>query len=314
MKLKIFAALLSLIILTPGAALPQLFTLPLMGAGCASSACGGGGGYIGPGNVIASAKTWYGLRAYSSATRGNALVNACNSTGGTDVGCGDLFSDATTGALVAATIGGITCPGANCTIKTWYDQTAGGNCTGSCNLTQATVINRPSLVASCIGSLPCARFVAGNSDAMATAGIFAQAQPLTVSTVAFAPSAVAGILWANTGSFNIQATAWASTTTLRQYAGTIADNAIANNTSFIFASVFDDAGSGSNQYIDAVSHAASVGTNGFTGATLLIGGVGLSPSTLDVFETGLWGSNIGSSSVTNLCHNQFVYWGTATSC
>jgi hypothetical protein len=286
-------------------------SMPLLGAG--KPAAAGGGGYTGPGDVVASAKAWYGLRAYSAATRGNALVNVCNSTGGTDVGCGDLFSDATTGAMVAATIGGITCPGANCTIKTWYDQTAGGNCTGSCDLTQSGITIRPTLVASCIGSLPCARFIGVSAQSMATAGTFAQAQPLTVSTVAFVPTAGAGILWANSGSFNVQAAALV-TPNIRQYAGTVADNAITYNSSHNLASVFDDAGTGSNQYIDAVSHAGSVGTNGFTGAALLIGGAGLSPATLDVFETGLWGSNIGSTPVTNLCHNQFVYWGTATSC
>lgn len=101
--------------------------------------------YVGPGDVL-TYTDYYGLRAYSSATRGTKLVNACNSTGGVDVGCGDLSSDASTGTIVPATISGITCPGANCTIKTYYDLAGGG-----LDLTQATVASRNTLTTSCVG-------------------------------------------------------------------------------------------------------------------------------------------------------------------
>jgi hypothetical protein len=71
--------------------------------------------------------------AWTSASRGNKLYNICNSTGGTDVGCADIFSSATTGLTVPATVGGITCPAASvtvCTVKTWYDGTGNGfDCT-----------------------------------------------------------------------------------------------------------------------------------------------------------------------------------------
>src|ERR1039458_204497 len=76
--------------------------------------------YIGPGDIV-SWKSYWSLRSYSCVTRGNKLVNVCNSTGGIDVGCADISSDPTTGALVSATIALITCPGTNCTIKTFYD-------------------------------------------------------------------------------------------------------------------------------------------------------------------------------------------------
>jgi hypothetical protein len=77
--------------------------------------------YKGPDDVTTWQAFW-SLRAYSAATRGTKLANVCNSTGGVDVGCADMLSDAVTGNLVSATISGITCPGANCTVKTLYDQ------------------------------------------------------------------------------------------------------------------------------------------------------------------------------------------------
>src|SRR6266508_5790881 len=84
--------------------------MSLLGAGKVTVASG----FTGPLDVIsANVIACYSLRACSAALRGNAAVNACNSTGGIDVGCGDLFTNATTGQLVAGTIGGITCPGAN---------------------------------------------------------------------------------------------------------------------------------------------------------------------------------------------------------
>lgn len=102
--------------------------------------------YIGLGDVISGAQAYWGLRAYSSATRGNRFANVCNSTGGVDIGCADMFTSATTGAVVPATISLIACPGANCTVKTLYDQSQANACLSTaCDITQATVANRPTL-------------------------------------------------------------------------------------------------------------------------------------------------------------------------
>ena len=147
---------------------------------------GGGGAYTGPANVVSGASYWYGLFAYNSADRGNALVNVCNSTGGIDIGCADLFSDATTGALVSATVSGITCPGINCTVKTAYDRSGANNCSGPCNLTQATVGARPSLLASQIGSLPAlvCNGSAPSSLLLVSVTTLSVVQPFTISAVA----------------------------------------------------------------------------------------------------------------------------------
>ncbi len=76
------------------------------GAFQSRSAIDGAFQYTGPGNVASGATAWWGLRAYTSATRGNALINACNVA---DAACADLSSDATSGALTIPTIGGTAC-------------------------------------------------------------------------------------------------------------------------------------------------------------------------------------------------------------
>ena len=118
--------------------------------------------YTGPGDVTSGALAWWGLRAYSSATRGTKAANVCNVA---DVACADLSTDASTGALIITTIGGSSCSIVTCTVKTLYDQSGGTNCTGSvaCDLTQATIGNRPTLVVSCVSSLPCMAWTSGQS-------------------------------------------------------------------------------------------------------------------------------------------------------
>ena len=144
----------------------------------------GGGVYAGPGNVVSGASAWWGIRAYSTATRGNKVANVCNSTGGADVGCADMFSDATTGIIVPATISSITCPGANCTIKTLYDQTGANTCSGAaCDLTQGTVGSRLLLTASCFGALACGDGSTQTPAYTTGSTTFTIAQPYTFSGV-----------------------------------------------------------------------------------------------------------------------------------
>ncbi len=172
--------------------------VPMTGAG--SGAPGGVVAFTGQGDCSSCAASsnviaYWGLRAFSAADRGNALVNVCNSTGGSDVGCGDLSSDATTGMLVSGSIGGITCPGTNCTVKTVYDRSGNLNCGGiSCDLTQSTVSLRPNLAANCLsGSLPCMQWTGTTGQGLFNTRTFATANvPVSVSIVAERDSGASG--------------------------------------------------------------------------------------------------------------------------
>ena len=144
----------------------------------------GGTPYTGPGDVASGFVTfWSNSRAYSSAKRGSAIINVCNSTGGTDVGCADMVTSATTGILVPATISGISCPGANCTVKTYYDQVGSNNCT------QATIANRLTLTASQFGSIPGGSGGGGTTSTIVyNCTAIAQATPWSMYSVSFQPS------------------------------------------------------------------------------------------------------------------------------
>lgn len=295
--------------------------LQFPGPGTAHSA---GGAYVGPGDVVSGAKAWYGLRAYSSATRGTKAVNVCNSTGGVSGVCADMFTDATTGALVPQVIGGITCPGTtDCTIAIWYDQTAGGNCGGSCDLfppSPTAWFNRAQLISNCIGSLPCGRSDnSGFVGIYATAGNFTLAQPYSVPMAARLPTAAGGIVL-DDSSFNVQPLAFVSgSSSVRVSAGSDQDTSVSFNTTHALLSISNNAAT-SILVVDGTNNSLpSIGANSFgsAGAAPLAMGDKV-PVTADYFEFGIWGIAFTTTAVTGqavlMCHNQFAYWGTATSC
>ena len=272
--------------------------------------------YTGPGDVVSGAFAWHGLRAYNSATRGAALVNVCNSTGGVDVACADMVSDATTGALVPATIGLITCPGTNCTIKTWYDQGSTGT-----NITQAVVANRAALTASCLGSLPCATFTAANSENYQSSGTISQAQPWTIIQVTNRVSGTSGQAGLMTnGSAGQGNVPFGFLYAFVPNYNTVYDS---GDGSFLNGSANDNS---VNIFIGLISGASSVlytnnvATTGSSvttaaGGTIAIGSV-FSSFYLDgtFFEGGMWPGGFNATQAGNMCHNLYAYWGTAVSC
>lgn len=141
------SAVLALAFLLTLAAPAQSQELLLMGAGVKATGGGGGGSYTGPGDVTAAAAYWSASWAYSSASRGNNAIQACNAS---DANCVDIATDATTGLLKISTtnVGANPCNDSTnvCTIKTWYDQTGNGH-----TMTNATIAERATLLVSCTG-------------------------------------------------------------------------------------------------------------------------------------------------------------------
>lgn len=275
--------------------------LSVMGVGGKSAAAAG---YTGPGDVVASAKWWVGLRAYSSAKRGNPSINVCNVA---DVVCADLSTDATTGALTITTVGGSSCSVVTCTIKTFYDQTQGTECSGAaCDFTQATIANRPILTVSCVSGLPCAACTIGAATRMDTAVGTSYTQPYTFSTASV-----------RTGGF----------TTLSAIAGdgfyTIG-YASSANLAFSFES-----GSSTATAADSTFHALQFIFNGASGDINVNGSVntvnpgsGVSgaathrfcnnnsqPMTGNTVEVGMWNLAFSSGDSSSMSANQRAYWG-----
>lgn len=265
---------------------------------------GGAPAYQGPGDIV-SFQAFWGTRAYSTATRGSKLLNVCNSTGGTDVGCGDLSSDATTGALVPATIGGITCPGANCTVKIVYDISGNTNCTGACDLIQATIASRPTITTSCSAGRPCMA-CNGSQFALAAAILVTSPQPYFVSFVAkrTSVSSYANVIYASpqTG-FSIAAD------NVLLFAGTVVSVPATDN---VFHSVQANySGASSTLYMDASSVSISSPGAGQLGADtpILCGSNSGGGSTLigNVFETGVAGTAVAVSATLDA--NQRLFFG-----
>ncbi len=269
---------------------------------------GGGGGYTGPGDVNSGALLWYGLRAYSSATRGNNLINVCNVS---DVACVDMASDATTGDLVITTVGGSDCSVVTCTIKTFYNQGS----TGSAPMTKTTIAERYKLQTSCSGSLPCARSptlttLQGYNGAFS----FTQASPYTVSFAAkrTAANTTRGVLMGEATS-NLFFTGFRNATNSMEIFSTSSANATATDNVFhAVQAIFN--GASSNIFVNGTANSVSVTANNLSAVNVgLFRNASLSaPLQGDAFEVGFWAgawTTSGGGQADNMHNNQCTYWG-----
>lgn len=141
---------------------------------------GASAGYQGPGDKGLTFGVFWGLYAYTAASRGSNVVNVCNQANTT---CVDVATDATTGLPTNPSPGGSACTvsgGGNfCTIKTFYDQTGNGFA-----VTQNTAASRVAWIppGSCTGvgaSVPCA-YATVSTAPLYTSTSYTAAQPFTV--------------------------------------------------------------------------------------------------------------------------------------
>lgn len=272
--------------------------------------------YTGLLDVVSNAGALYSVRAASAATRGNKLMNVCNSTGGVDVACLDIISNATTGNLVAQTIGGITCPGANCTVKTWYDISGNTNCSAAaCNITQATIASRPLLTASCSGSVACVVFTTSPATWLVGSGLPVSGYPTWMTYVAQRTTVIAAfdsvLKHSSTGTnvgFN------SSSGSVFEYAGNVVTATAAESTIHSVQSLITGAGSGDSITVDGTTTGSlNAGTTAMTGNIEVSGDGGGQNLDGQVFEVAIY-SGDKSSSDGAVCHNQRLYFGSTGSC
>lgn len=147
--------------------------------------------YVGPGDVVASAKAWWGSRAYNNT---NAAAHANIGIAQTVVGAitctmkanveGEL--DIATHYCASNTLSlSSFCLPTGCSVGTLYDQSGGTNCGGSaCDLSQATAADQPLLLFNCANGHPCLSFTNVNAaQVLSRASSPTQAQPFTYSHV-----------------------------------------------------------------------------------------------------------------------------------
>jgi|SRR5882724_440958 len=286
--------------------LVALFSLVwLTGAGWLPLATGGGVVFTGIGDVKTGWTAAWGTRAFSAATRGNKLINACDSTGGTDVACADMLSDATTGDIVPKVIGGITCPNANCTVKIYYDISGATNCSAAaCDLSQAAVGSRATLTANAIGTKTCG---VGTSGGNFNGSFGSLAQPLTVSAVVkyaittgnhqyFGASGGGGTgMGTNSGTFQ-----FFSSSSVTAGATDTSPHAFQNVDNSASSFIVTDTSTSSTQSSGGTTLTTQLGifsdsfTNHMNGA---------------VCEVGLYPAAFSGADATNMYNNQHVYWG-----
>lgn len=268
----------------------------LLHAGNGGLPQGGGGGYTGPGDIVASALGWWGLRAYNAAyaTGSNPAADVCDVAVGTTCSTINIKSDGSFDAATAAASAACTVA---CSVKTLYDQSGGGN-----NLIQSIVANRPVLSFSCIGSLPCMIFASHGLQKLMSV---TQAQPFTISSVA-----------ERTGSF-----------TSFNFIGPVADG-----NGLYFANAADTAetycGSGiTKAATDGAFHALHSICNGASSVidvdnSTTTGNAGSGTNTANptfgdtgnayvghATEMGWWGSAFSAGNITSMSANQHAYWG-----
>ena len=260
-----------------------------------------GASYTGPGDIASGAVAWYGLRAYSSAVRGQKAINVCNSG---DATCVDMSTNASSGALTITTVGGTDCSVSTCTIKKAYDQTGNGY-----DATQSTIANRPTLSVSCLSSLPCMAFSGSQYLQAITPAV---SYPDTFSAVA-----------KRTGNFGAQNAIFSQYTgnspvfyffsganVVALYAGVGGSMTVgaADNSWHAIQALVN--GGASSLAIDGSTTGGALINNGAS-TSLAVGAYPGGSNTLFGFmaEGGYWASAVSSGNQSSMNSNQHSYWG-----
>lgn len=276
-----------------------------------------GGGYTGPGDVVSGAKVWLGLRAYNAAqaaatTKAIKLVrtdtHSCDVLVATSGALG-VTANCSAGAPDNGQPVATWCNATTCSIDIFYDQSGNSN-----DFSASTSGTRATLAFSCLGSLPCANFGAGT--AYYQSSISDTAQPFTTSAVAIRTGATGAqndLFVLGNGTFYD-----GSANSFGAYFGTGQTVTASDNAWHALQVVTNSASSTSTIVVDATQTGGLNLGAGNTGASFWLGAQnssGLNPLNGKLTEIGLWGGvAFNGTQQTNVCHNQFTYWGTPTSC
>lgn len=268
--------------------------------------------YTGPGDIVGSAKAWWGLRAYAAANA-DGTHKAFNVIRASDSQFCDVFlntsgnlgnTTACSGAANGTPIATF-CNATTCKIITWYDQTGNGN-----DITQATGAKQAVLTFSCLGSLPCGTYSAGQNYG---ATFSTTNNPFTLSLVAVRTGA-----FSSEGDIFIQgggAGFYFDSANLVSYFNGGSVSVTASDSAWHAMELSVD-GTASAFIVDGGTPVTTANGFNLTGA-LTVGDKSSTPTngmTGNMGEMGIWPVKFTGTQATNVCHNQFVYWGTSTSC
>jgi hypothetical protein len=243
----------------------------------------GGGGYTGPGDILA-ATYWWGLRCYSNAYSGNVaqIVDAATgTTTGTLLACSSGTVSAVVSSSACTFVTGNACSplattcSTACAVEQLYEQVAGG----------APMILRsgfnagkdvPVYTQNCIGTKPCMTLTAsadgGNGQGLYTGigGTISVATPVGYSVVGSrtANFTTGQVLVSAVGSSQTQITYTSSANTIDVYGGG-AFTATASDSSFHALNVTYN-GASSSVRVDSTNTTGNGGTGALTATDAVI--------------------------------------------
>jgi hypothetical protein len=264
-----------------------------------------GGGYIGPGDLVPGATAWYGLRGYSKAVAWSGTQKAINIRRASDNTTKDIYI-LTNGALDVSTASTF-CASTTCYVTEAYDQSGNGY-----NISQGTTTAQPQLLLSGCGlgssGLPCLYFngsdyLVGNAD-YNTMGTFTtvaeRSANFTTGMIIFSQQQGGAI------SFN------GAANQISLYNGSISLSSVADSAWHAMQGVY-----GATNYLYADGTGTSVGgSTKNNDAGIAWGAFYLGTTKLTGYSTeaGIWTAGFTTAQIGTMCHNQYTYWGTSTSC
>ena len=268
--------------------------VPMTGAG--KSAGSGPVGYQGPGNSVPGALAYWGVDGYTAAYSGNA-VNVC---GPVSLVCVDMT--VTAGQLNVTMPGGDDCTMLLCTIKKFYDQTGGNNCTGSCDITMTT---SPQLTFNCPKTGHWCATWNSPPQAGTVGGAMSATGPNSIAYVANSTntSATQTLIYAGPLSgYNTSGSPTANQTQLNN--GSIITGTASDGSYHSISNVVQPTGTNSTIYVDGSSVvSADAGGNANFNVTLQFGGAFGQLFKGTFCNLGLWPGAFSGGNVTTMNTN-----------
>lgn len=252
--------------------------------------------YAGPGDVVAGAAAWWGLRAYTLASIGVNAVRLRESGGNTEAD----FPTIAGGGLDLAAISSF--KGANnLFVVRLYDQTGNGF-----DVAQGTAASQPGFTLSGLGALPIMSFGGQLFSSGSLAGFSAGTASLSVALKNNTFSAAAGVF--GTASPSSPEIYHSASNTISLYDGTTLSGTGNDNAWHAVQGVFS--GSSGVIAIDGTETSGSLnGTNAVSGVVRI--GLDAFSQVMNGFavEFGFWNANFTSGQRTSMNSNQRAYWG-----
>jgi hypothetical protein len=244
--------------------------------------------YEGPGNIVASAAAWWGLRAYSLATVGDNAVRLRRDSDNAE----QTFVTIAGGGLDLAAISSFK-GAANLFVTTLFDQTGNGS-----PLTQTAAGSQPTFILAALGAFPVIR--AG--DYMECATVFGS-QPFTHSLVAKRNSGTGPVIGTSGGQ--VRSGFGLSANLVRMIAGGTEMTAAATDGSFYaIQCVYNGASSDLN--LNGSANTGNPGSNAHVSILRYNSDFSLNP---DLVEAGIWPAAFSSGQSSSMSSNQHDYWG-----